>query len=240
MGAVFAKLLPWHRRANRLIHIGLYSGFLFILFGCASGATVHEHPEFKKRIAAAKTTMLAPPDVVVIRGPSESTGTHLPEEAAKYAKNLSNLVAAELSHRGFEVKLEPAQDPADNNLNDNLVRTTSIEAPEVAGLAKKVGASCIIFAKLRVLKRSTGDILAEGGRVLLIGMLTAGLFVPYKEPSGWATLQVELRDGVTGEVLWGNLTHETSLFSLIEPDFLDNLNKMVADLFKPFPLQERQ
>lgn len=243
MGAVFGKGLVGYRRAQRLIHIGLWTGFVFILFGCASDRTVSQHPEFKVRIAAAMTTMLVPPDVVVIRGSSESTGTQLPEEAAKYANNLSNSVAAELSRHGFEVKLGPAQNPAVNDLNENLIRTTPINWPEVARLAKQAGAGSLVVTSLYVFKRSTGDIMAEAGKSFLTYILTAGLFGWDREASGWARLQVELRElkeGAPGEALWGNETSEVSFFSLIEPDFLNDLDGMVTHLFRPFPLQVRQ
>lgn len=242
MGAVFGKALFGYRQAQRLVHIGLWTGFVFILFGCASNASVRQHPEFKVRIAAAMTTMLVPPDVVVIRGSSESTGTQLPEEAAKYANNLSNLVAAELSHRRFEVKLGPAQNPTVNDPKSNRVRTTSINWPEVARLAKQAGAGSFVFTRLHLFKRSTGDIMAELGKSFLTHILTAGLFGWDREVSGWATLVVELRevsDGAPAEALWRNQTFEHS-YGPIEPNFLDDLDEMVADLFKPFPLPVKQ
>jgi hypothetical protein len=264
MGSVIAKILVAHRHANRVVQIGLWMAFPFVLFACASFTTVRQHPEFDVRRVAAKTAMLVPLDVVVVRGSSLSTGTQLPEEAAKAGKDLSILVAAELSQRGFEVKSGQAQENAIGDTKDNPAHTTAVKhmheqlaaamysnrpmptpqalayrytlGPEVAALAKQAGVGSLAFVRLRMCKRSGGDVAAETGKNLLVGLATLGMFVPSNKPSGWVALQVALVDGETGDVLWGNQVSELSFTLGGEPDFLNNLKGMVADLFKPYPL----
>jgi hypothetical protein len=257
-------ILTLYQRWKRHMQNGLLIVSLFIFFGCASSfTTVRQHPEFKVRSSTASTAMLVPPDVVVIRGSSQSTGTKLPDEEAKAAKDLGVLVSEELTHRGFEVKSCRGQDTATDATNDDPSHTTPVQRMyeqltlamyghepmrepqalayryslglEAATFAKQAGAGSLVFVRLRMFKRSGADNASETGQKLLVGLLTAGLYVPPKNPSGWVALQIALVDGATGDVLWGNQVSDTSFKPFGEPAFMDNLKEMVADLFKPFP-----
>jgi hypothetical protein len=238
--------------------------FPFVLFACASFTTVRQHPEFKVRSTSAKTAMLLPPQVEIIFLSSEAT-KQLPEEATKANTDLTNLVAAELSHRGFEVKSGQTQRNAIDNTTDNPANAAAVKrmceqltdamygkqsrmsetqalayqytlGPEVTALAKQAGAGSLVFVRLRVWKRSGGDIAAETGKNLFVGLATLGMIVPPNKPSGAVVLQVALVDGATGDVLWGNEVSELS-FSLIgTPNYMEKLKEFVTDLFKPYPL----
>jgi len=262
MVSVISKILIAHQPARRFMQILLWMGFPFILCSCAANTTVRQHPECKVRFAAAKTAMLVPPESEVVFKSSQGS-TKLPEEAAKAAKDLSALVAAELSQRGFQVKSGEIQVSSVDNMDDNPAHATAVKGmydrlalemygsytmpesqalayrytlgPEAAELAKQAEAGSLVFVRLRMWKRSGGDNAAETGKNLLIGMATLGMVVPPKNPSGAAVLQVVLVDGSTGDVLWGNQISEVSFTLVGKPNFLDDLKEMVADLFKPFP-----
>ena len=90
-------------QAKRFVQMLLCTGLLFVLSACVSNTTVRQHPEFQSRKAAVITLVLVPPDVEVIRGSSQRTGEKLPEESIKATQNLSVLLAAELSYRGFNL-----------------------------------------------------------------------------------------------------------------------------------------
>jgi hypothetical protein len=106
--------------------------------------------------------------------------------------------------------------------------------PGAIAVGKQAQTDSLIFARLRVFKRPGADIAAEMGKKMLIGMMTLGIFVPLKDPSGWAELQVTLVDGTTGDVMWGNLASEVSNTLMGEPNFRGALKSMVANVFKPF------
>ena len=87
---------------NRLVQTGILLGFPFILNACAS-TTIRQHPEYKVRLESSKTAMLVPPYSQVILKFSQGS-KQFPEEAEKVVKDLGDLVASELTQRGFAVK----------------------------------------------------------------------------------------------------------------------------------------
>ncbi len=250
-------------KSTLLMRMVLHAGVLFLLFGCASYTTIREHPEFASRSGAIRTAMLVPPTAEVTRRYSDGSDEALVDPSTRAAKDLSILVAEELSRRGFGVKSGPFENSSTDGSKKEDPPTTSIKrmheqlaiamygreplpesrardfryslGPEFADLAKQGPADAYVFVLYRESRRTAADNAAETGQKLLIGMLTAGLVIPLKNPSGWAVLQVTLIDGATGDVLWGNQVTEFSVSPVTEPDFHDDTKDMVADLFKPFP-----
>ncbi|MGH8523022.1 MAG: hypothetical protein ACREXY_02020 [Gammaproteobacteria bacterium] len=250
-------------KSTLLMRMVLHAGVLVLLFGCASYTTVREHPEFASRRGAIRTAMLVLPTAEVTRRYSDGSDEALVDPSMRAAKDLSVLVAEELSRRGFEVKSGTFEDSSIDGSKKEDSPTTSIKrmheelaiamygreplpesrardfrfslGPEFAEFAKQAPANAYVFVLYREFRRTAADSASETGQKLLIGMLTAGLVIPPKDPSGWAVLQVTLIDGATGDVLWGNQVTESSFSLVTEPDFHDDTKDMVADLFKPFP-----
>src|SRR5262249_6230594 len=157
---------------------------------------------------------------------------NLPEESMNATQDLSVLLSAELSQRGFKVKSQQPQNTMMASPTEVLAPVSSMTrmhdelalamygqelmpesralayrhtlGPEIVQVAKLAATDALVFVQLRVAKRSSGDIAAETAKKVLIGVLTLGMFVPPKDASGWATLQMALIDGTTGDVLWGN------------------------------------
>jgi len=261
MKGISAYISVMNSYSKRLAQIGVQMTLLFLLIACVAYTTIRQHPDFKGRIAKTKTVMILTPDVEIIRGSSIDTGIQLPEEAKQLTGDLSLHLGVELSHYGFEVKGRQVQNPISHDLTDSQAQTITIKrmyeqlriamyrgamtepdakayrynlGSEAIALAKQAQTDSLIFARLRVFERPGADIAAEMGKNVLIGMMTLGVVVLPKDPSGWAELQVTLVDGTTGDVMWGNLTSEVSNTLMGEPNFRGALKNMVANVFKPF------
>jgi hypothetical protein len=203
--------------------------------------------------------MVLPPQVDIILKSSKGI-ENLSAERAKAESELTQLVANELSSRGFKVQFAQNQENAtEQPTNTNLAMSMCEQVtdgmygkvsklPETeahnyhftlgtntAALTKNSGAGSVVFVRLRIWKRSAGDNAAETGTKTLIGLATLGFVVPAKSPSGAIVLQMALVDGPTGDVLWGNEVSHLSFTLAGSPDYANKLKGFVADLFKPMP-----
>ncbi|HJV64324.1 MAG TPA: hypothetical protein VJ550_01180 [Geomonas sp.] len=237
----------------------LFCLFPLLLLACSSGVMVRQHADFKSRTEKAKISLLLPPQVV-IQLQTSNGNTRKSDEEAKVIKDINTRVAAELTKRGYKVLTEPYQ----GEINDKLESATTVKdltqrlsdkvyqrflpegealsykfslGAEAASLAQPAGASSLLFTKCKMMKRSSGSNAAESGGKLLLGIATLGILAPPKNASGYLILQATLVDAATGDVLWGNQIDDVSYNPVGEPAYQDQIEDLVADLFKSFPQQ---
>lgn len=225
-------MLNMKRNARRIIQVWFLLVFPLFLFACSS-TKVRQHPDFMLRANAAKTALLLPPqvEIVLITGNNSNTNTtRLSEEEAKVTKDLNPLVAAELSKRGFNVVSGQYQ----TGIDDNLETATTVKHM-TKRLSDKLYWKGLPETEALAYKFTLGSEVASLAKQARVNSLVFVRFHAWKYWFDESFLQATLVDAATGDVLWGNEIQETSFFSLGASAFRDMIEKMVVDMFKPFP-----
>lgn len=237
--------------------LALISGFSILTFACATRISVREHPEFATRKASIANILVVPPLVEIRRRVASGEIETLKDEAERVANDLTGIVINEFSTRGFKGvsgKEKISQDPNLVKTTDDMFRElsaaiwqplTDVEkeaknfkhtlSRDLSGLATTTSTDTIVFVKFGGFTRSGGDVAREFGSAMLVGVFTAGLFVPPKNPSGAAVLDLALVDGRSGDILWANRSAK-SFWGLTGPDFLtEDSSELASKLLNEFP-----
>jgi hypothetical protein len=183
------------------------AAILFLLVGCSAPSQVSRSGDFKERISSIKTISLEKPEVEILHGRPGSNAVRNPEEEAAASASLIAYFTSELQARG--IKAKPPSGTSNRNPADGKMKI-----------------------KMTMFKRSGMDNATEMVGKTVIGLMTAGMIVPFKDASGAVVLEATLYDMRDHHVLWANTGSDSSFRPVGEADF--DLQKLVAKLFEEF------
>jgi hypothetical protein len=221
---------------------------IFALFigGCTINSTdpVYQTPQLGMPANLQKTVVVVPPEVQVSRQSFGDVHENLPEVEESVAKDLTALIATQMTQHGFDAKStqfrdedQPAIRHAYGKLSQAVLTQQFTLGKGTAPLAERAATNYVMFVWFRGFTRSGGDKAGEIGKAVAIGMLTAGVFVPERKPSGEADLDVALVQGSSGEILWWQHEHSEDR-SMSSPRFdQQELADQVQEVFSKFPSQ---
>ncbi len=228
--------------ASSAARVSLAVAMLLVLPACTTMTTIRQHEDFATRRAGIHRVAIVPPQVdatlIVFKGTNEA----IPEEVAKVSGTLPELLKRSLESRGFTVAppvVEESLDPELRSMLTQLRQTTSqvnadmyktvamstSEAmkyrasvgPQVADLASALDADALLLVGYSEFHKSGGQTAQDVTLAVLLAVATLGNAIVLPPKYG-ATLQVMLVDGVTGEMLWSNITGRTEFVeSAIDP-----------------------
>jgi hypothetical protein len=218
----------------------------FFLAGCTitSSDPVYQAPQLEVPANVQKTVTIVPPEVQVTRQSFGDVHENLPNVEASVTKDLTSLIAAQMTQCGFEANNGQFSDQdaaairhAYGKLSQAVLTQQFTLGKGATSLAERSASNYVIFVWFRGFTRSGGDKAGEAAKAVAIGMLTAGLLVPERKPSGGADLDVALVRGSSGDVLWWQHAHSLKA-SLASPDFdQQELADQVQEVFAKFPSQ---
>lgn len=223
-----------HHQARFRLQTALLGATLLALFACA-GPKFTQHPDFKTRIGLIQTVGVVRPDSNVIRKKWGGSQESLGEESVRVKKELTVLVASELTRRGFEVKTWQTTGSSESQAltsiyaySGNYVR----DGGTYREMAQQAKTDALVFVSFQGWTRPGSDVAGEVAVKTLIALLTLGIVMQFAEPSGGALITMAFVDGATGEVLW---ERQTGTAPMLPPDFSQKeLAELVEDLFAPF------
>jgi hypothetical protein len=218
----------------------------FFIAGCTVTSTdpVYQAPQLGMPANLPKTVAIAPPEVQVTRQSFGAVHENLPEVEASVSGDLTSLIAAQMTQRGFDAKSgqfggqdAPAIRHAYGQLSQAVLTQQFTLGKGAMPLSERSATSYVIFVWFHGFTRSGGDKAGEFAKAFAVGLLTAGVFVPERKPSGGADLDVALVRGSDGDVLWWQHAHSLKT-SLASPDFdQQELADEVQEVFAKYPSQ---
>ena len=224
------------------------AGTALLACSCAT-ANVPPNPQAQARLETMKSVAVLTPDVRLVRRSIGGSEEQLRDMDIQASGQLTTLVAAEFSQRGFQTRESPAARTVTTEVQSahdqikyeqrfelehpTLLASGNMATP-AAAIAKQTGADGLVFVKLEGYRRSGGSIAGEVATKTLIGAATMGMVVPLKDPNAAAVLAVTLVDSKAGGVLWCN--EASDVWGLTLPDFGESdLAEMVTKVFEHFP-----
>ncbi len=244
------------RRTNRIHWTKAVSllAVLALAAGCAtSGRNVRRHPEFDLRYPEMQTITVAAPDVSLelTKSPGEEESSPLIEDTPRVADDLARLVSEALAEHGLEpvtlrskeLDLQGVAQAVEQSVAAEEAGQTTLSLPgtlreKVASCGESTGIRDLVLISFRGRKRSGGSV-AKGflGKVL-VGIGTAGLYVPPGDSSGSSLLFVTIVDTETGNILWANSEYDISIEPKTHGFDTGDLADLVEKVFEPLlPLQ---
>lgn len=219
-----------------------------------------QHPDFNARCKKINTIAILPPNAQVVQVNFGGVEQFLPGKQRRVSEDLVNLIADELRKRGFSAsridhntlsKLNSTKlfDDAElakfySNVFDELANSKEINGNQeiecsfeerVSQISTFTKSDALFFIFFKGYKMNAGSAAGEFGQVVMFIILTGGMLVPTKDPSGYEQLQAKLVESKTGDVLWTNRVTDVS-YGYIPPDFdKASLKDLVEDLFEGFP-----
>ena len=201
--------------------------------GCAtSTTTARSHPTLESELRRVNTVVILPPRVEIEYVTLTGENERMTDKENEIRGQLVEIAERSLSHRGYELvdfdfagtiasdeefaytitQVREGFDRARQDLQlgkkvseeeAGKIRTSVGEAVNI--VAAKTGADAILLMRYAGFDKSGGQVAKDLSTSLLVGALTAGLVIPVKSTSG-AVSEAALIDGLTGEVLWANVT----------------------------------
>lgn len=229
--------------------------------GVQTNPFLKQHPDIQVHCSNIKRIAVLPPNVMLYQVNLAEERKLLKDKVREASLILANEISAELSRRGFEanpisMKNEEKissealfQDAQIRHLYDmlypelekikHLKYSKNVFECSLGNEAKSISSSfhsdALFFIIYQGQQRTAGSIAGEVAGKVLIAAVTAGMFIPEKNPSGYEWLGAALVDGTSGEVIWTNQTGER-YEGFLPPDFdKESINKLIESLFKDFP-----
>lgn len=231
--------------------------FLLLLESCATQRQdLQPHHKLMDRVDSIETIFIMPPNVDLTLKSIGGTEKWTPK-CDQAEIDLANVIARELTRRGFSVSIIPKNEGATGKNNgktsvsgsaDSTSEGTNSKSEQEppdstkAGLAPKDIASdtshpktnAQLFVTLKGFSRSGGDIAAEVATKTLVSLATLGLVTRFADSTGSALLMLQLVDKDSGELLWENGAGKE--YYLTGPDFDEkDLVELISMLLKNFP-----
>lgn len=234
---------------------------IVFLVGCAAkNPYLRQHSDIKAHCDEIKNIAIFPPMVKIYEIAFGKEQRQMTKEMEQASIDLVTTLSEELSKRGFNA-IPFYQEQNSNSESEKIFQQFEIEklyinltqqlekskytAPgkqfecslgeEVKSIISSTSSDALFLVMFKGYSRTAGAISADITGKVMIGIMTGGLFVPPKAPSGYEELQAALVDAKTGEVLWVNRVIE-KYPGFIPPDFNEQEMEMLMEkLFKEFP-----
>lgn len=234
---------------------------IVLLVGCAArNPYLRQHSDIDAHCDEIKNIAIFPPNVKIFEIAFGKQPQLLAEEMEQTTKDLVKLIAEELSKRGFNTtpfyQGQTSQSDSEKifqefeieklyiNLSEELAKSTTTSqkkqfecllGDEVKSIISSTNSDALFLAMFKGYSRTAGSISADITGKVMIAIITVGLIIPPKAPSGYEELQAALVDAKTGDVLWFNRVIDVYT-GFIPPDFQeDEMKKLIKKLFKDFP-----
>jgi hypothetical protein len=206
---------------------------MLVVSGCATTkTTARSHPTLETELHHVNTVVILPPRVEIVYVTLTGENERMTEKENEIRNQLVEIAERRLANRGYELvdfdfsgtmasdeefaytitQVREGFDRARKDLDlgkqvseeeANKIRTSVGEAVNI--VAAKTGADAIFLMRYAGFDKSGGQVAKDVTTSLLVGALTAGVFIPVSSTSG-AVSEAALIDGLTGEVLWANVT----------------------------------
>jgi hypothetical protein len=246
---------------NSIYSASIKLGSILILVAgyasCAVNATnVRQNPNFTELQKTIESIAILQPQVDLTLK-TATGGEKLTGQFEQVGINVSNVIARELTRKGFKMTIianspevaDPdelkAVEDAFEDLRSGLWNLPPVDGSEainynftlsrdISNIATKTSTNALLFISFSGYTRSGGDIAAEVASKTLLSLATLGLVTRPADPSGAAVVAVALVDGKSGDILWGN--KYGWLYSLTGPNFEEkDLVTLIEKLFEKFP-----
>ena len=197
-----------------------WSAFGILTLACSKPSMVYNSPEFIKRRDSVKCVALLPAIVEITLGSSTEKAERQPEEEAKVASILMTQLQSALAERKLQVSLPPS--PVVNSEPGKTSQEASTSS----------GENCFrVSVRMRIFKRTGGSNALETTWKTLVGLGTAGMFIPTKTPSGGASLVVTFQEAGSEKVLWTNTATDISFRLAGQSNF--DVEKLLSQVLQP-------
>jgi len=191
-----------------------------LALGCSKPSLVYNSPEFITRRNSVKCVTLLPATVEIFLGASREKAERQPEEEAKVASILISQFQSALTERKFGT----------SRLQTPLVPSEPGKTPQ-EGLTSG-GENCfVVSVRMRIFKRTGASNALESTWKVLVGIGTAGMFMPTKTPSGGASLVVTFQEAGSEKILWTNTATDISFRLAGQSDF--DAEKLLSQVLQP-------
>jgi hypothetical protein len=251
------KCLPNRKSTVDLLAVATLSIFMLLFESCTSQRQdLQPHYKLMDRVDSIETIFIMPPSVDLTLKSIGGTEKWTPK-CDQAEIDLANVIARELTRRGFRVSIIPKNEGSTGNNdgkseilespNSRSEGTTlgsdqetndstpgSLELKDIASGSSHLKTNAQLFVTLKGFSRSGGDIAAEVATKTLVSLATMGLVTRYADSTGSAMLTLQLVDKDSGELLWANQAGKG--YYLTGPNFGEkDLVELITILLKNFP-----
>jgi len=245
---------PARRVKRGLLSVVLIGG---VAVGCAAPRPASLPDAVLTQYSAMRSVAILPPQVDVYSVAVGGMKEHQPELERQLTSELLQVVTQQFTERGRTVKATPVAADGTNRLfRDVWLRETyelihhafhgaprTIE-PEMFGtnlgdqteeVARELGSDGLVFVECHVEQRTGGSVGTELATKMLVGVATAGLFVPPADPAGTIVVDAVLVDGKSGMALWGNSASDFKMAFMGAAFDESVLDGVVKNTFRTMP-----
>jgi len=182
--------------------------------GCA---TPLANPSTAAELEAVREIVVVPADVFVGLSKFASDDERMTEIEEEHKPVISDFMAHAISENGYsQVAFDFEAYDGDHNISYMVTSfkeelAQSMETPNdwvplgesTRELARVTNADALLYVSYEGIRKSGGEVAKDIGTSILIGVLTAGSYIPVSaQNSGVASAY--LIDGISGDILWKN------------------------------------
>ena len=106
---------------------------------------------------------------------------------------------------------------------------------EAKAVTQELGADGLILIRCHAEQRTRGSVAGEMATKLLVGIATAGMFMPPGDPAGTIVVDAALVDGGSGNVVWSNTAGDFKMAFMADSFDKSVLDGVVKKLFATLP-----
>lgn len=207
--------------------LGLFIGSILVLgSGCAVQTT---NPNMEMELALVEEVAIIPADIMVGLSKFASDDERMPEIEEAHEPLFQAFAEAALSEKGYSQvdfdfeALSSEQAYLITAFKEELA--VSAESPNewiplgdaARDLAAQTSADALLFVSYEGIRKSSGEVAQNIGTSILVGVLTAGAYIPVSAQNAGAATGY-LVDGISGDILW-----RKSLLGGENADLVENL-----------------
>jgi len=217
---------------NTIKYIKQFStwGLLFTAIVLSTGcATPLVNPNTEQELAAVNEIVVVPADIVVGLVKFASDDERMTDIEEEHKPIISSSATTAITENGYsEVEFDFEAYEGGENLSYMITSfkedlAQSMETPKdwialgesARELARITNADALLYINYEGIRKSSGEVAKDIGTSILVGVLTAGAYIPISAQNSGAA-SAYLVDGISGDILWKNSAIGGETANLVE------------------------
>ena len=227
--------------------------------GCAADKAAAPGAELANLRPSTRTIALLPPQVEIYAVARDEAKERVPPQEMQVTNDLIDLAKQYLGEQGRSTRATAAglvnADQSEQAVRDRWVResydrmrqalhpipttlTTVFSGnlgDEAKAVAQELKTDGLLLVRCHAEQRTGGSVAGNVAGKMLVGIATAGLFIPAPDPAGWISVDAALVEGKSGNVLWAHSASNFKMPFMAAAFDRSVLDALMKDVFATLP-----